>query len=91
MAEAKATDLDDLILISIGTGLGGGIIIDGKLLNKNGFAGEIGHIKVHFGANSRMCGCGKLGCSEAYVLAKQSLRIIMILIILMLIQRNYLI
>ena len=52
MAEAKATGLDDLILISIGTGLGGGIIIDGKLLNKNGFAGEIGHIKVHFGVNS---------------------------------------
>ena len=50
--------------------LGGGIIIDGKLLNKNGFAGEIGHIKVHFGANSRMCGCGKLGCSEAYVSCK---------------------
>lgn len=70
MAEAKATGLDDLILISIGTGLGGGIIIDGKLLNKNGFAGEIGHIKVHFGANSRMCGCGKLGCSEAYVSCK---------------------
>lgn len=70
MAEARATRLYDLILISIGTGLGGGIIIDGKLLNKNGFAGEIGHIKVHFGANSRMCGCGKLGCSEAYVSCK---------------------
>lgn len=70
MAEAKATKLNDLILISIGTGMGGGIIIDGKLLNKNGFAGEIGHIKVHFGANSRMCGCGKLGCSEAYVSCK---------------------
>ena len=70
MAEARATKLYDLILISIGTGLGGGIIIDGKLLNKNGFAGEIGHIKVHFGANSRMCGCGKLGCSEAYVSCK---------------------
>lgn len=70
MAESRATKLYDLILISIGTGLGGGIIIDGKLLNKNGFAGEIGHIKVHFGANSRMCGCGKLGCSEAYVSCK---------------------
>lgn len=70
MAESRATKLYDLILISIGTGLGGGIIIDGKLLNKNGFAGEIWHIKVHFGANSRMCGCGKLGCSEAYVSCK---------------------
>lgn len=70
MAESSATNIKDLVLISIGTGLGGGIIIDGKLLNKNGFAGELGHIKVHFGKNSRVCGCGKLGCSEAYVSCK---------------------
>lgn len=70
MTESRITGLNDLILLTIGTGLGGGIIIDGKLLNKNGYAGEVGHIKVHFGKNSRRCGCGKLGCVEAYVSAR---------------------
>ena len=70
LAESKASNLSDMILISIGTGLGGGIIINNQIHNHNGFAGEIGHIKVHFGKNSRQCGCGKYGCAEAYVSCK---------------------
>lgn len=70
LVEAKVSKLDDLLLITLGTGCGGGIILDGKLLNKNGYAGEIGHIKVSFGKYARKCGCGKIGCAEAYVSAK---------------------
>lgn len=70
LAEAHACNLQDLILITIGTGLGGGIILDGKLINKNGFAGEIGHVKVSFNKLSRICGCGKKGCAEAYISCK---------------------
>ena len=49
----------------IGTGLGGGIIIDGKLLpGKKGLAGELGHTVIKVGG--RRCGCGNRGCLEAY-------------------------
>ncbi len=53
------------ILVTLGTGVGGGIIIDGKILNGvDGTAGEIGHICVEpFGAP---CGCGSRGCVEQY-------------------------
>ncbi len=54
-----------LLGIFLGTGIGGGIIIDGKLLHGYSYnAGELGHIKVRaFGAR---CGCGDQGCLEAY-------------------------
>jgi len=49
----------------VGTGLGGGVIIDGKLLVGNcGLAGELGHTIVKYGG--RKCGCGNRGCIEAY-------------------------
>ena len=49
----------------IGTGLGGGIIINGKLHHGNsGLAGELGHVIVKY--NGRLCGCGHRGCAEAY-------------------------
>ena len=70
LAEARATNTKDLVMITLGTGLGAGIIIDGKLYNKNGFAGEVGHIKVEFGPYARHCGCGRYGCVEAYCSAK---------------------
>ncbi|MCL2521726.1 MAG: ROK family protein [Erysipelotrichales bacterium] len=51
-------------LITIGTGVGGGIIYQGKILTgSNGASGEIGHFKVVF-ENGRICGCGKSGCLE---------------------------
>ncbi len=49
----------------VGTGLGGGIVIDGKLhIGKNGVGGELGHTIVRY--NGRKCGCGNKGCIEAY-------------------------
>ena len=49
----------------VGTGLGGGIIIDGRLLTGNGgIAGELGHATIKY--NGAKCGCGKRGCVEAY-------------------------
>ncbi len=54
-----------LIAVTLGTGIGGGIIIDGKIVEGcGGAAGEIGHIITH--AGGKKCSCGKLGCFEAY-------------------------
>ena len=61
-------NLDHFIVITLGTGLGSGIIVDGKLLlGADGFAGELGHVCAV--PNGRVCGCGKRGCLEAYVSA----------------------
>ena len=55
---------DDLIYITISTGIGGGIILDGRLfVGSKGLAGEIGHIVVQPGG--ALCGCGNRGCLEA--------------------------
>ena len=60
--------LSDFVQLTLGTGLGGGLICDGKLvLGARGFAGEIGHLIVHPGG--RLCGCGRHGCLERYVSA----------------------
>lgn len=54
-----------LVAVTLGTGVGGGIIVDGKVWEGiNGFAAEIGHMIIE--ANGRQCGCGKRGCLEAY-------------------------
>lgn len=56
----------NFVLLSIGTGLGGGIVINGKLVRGTyGYAGEIGHLIIV--AEGRHCNCGKKGCLEAYV------------------------
>jgi len=55
----------DMVGIFVGTGIGGGIILNGKLhYGSRGAAGEIGHMVVE--PNGRLCGCGKRGCVEAY-------------------------
>ena len=55
----------NLICITLGTGVGGGIILDGKLYRgATGTAGEIGHI--HYDADGPQCKCGSRGCIEAY-------------------------
>lgn len=55
----------DFICLTIGTGIGGAIVIDGKVYSGiNGVAGEFGHIQIE--KNGRQCGCGKKGCYEAY-------------------------
>ena len=59
-------DVDNFIYLSSGVGLGGGIIIDGKLFKGGrGFAGEIGHIQRD--PQGELCGCGRRGCWETQV------------------------
>lgn len=54
--------------ITLGTGIGGGIVVNGKLVSGvSGGAGEVGHIKVEF--DGKLCGCGQKGCWEAYASA----------------------
>lgn len=56
---------DDLLLVTVGTGVGGGIVIDGELFRgAHGVGAEIGHIRVVRGG--AVCGCGLRGCLEAY-------------------------
>lgn len=57
--------LNDFVLITLGTGVGSGIIAQGNLIyGHDGFAGEYGHIRVI--PNGRLCGCGRKGCLETY-------------------------
>lgn len=61
-------NVSDLVLISLGTGIGGGIISGGKILRgSHGMAGEIGHITVV--PNGNPCGCGNRGCVEKHASA----------------------
>ncbi len=58
-------DVDDLVLVTVGTGVGGGIVQDGALYRGAfGVAGEVGHFRVVPGG--RLCGCGNRGCWEQY-------------------------
>jgi len=58
----------NFIVITLGTGVGGGIILDGKLFQgAGGSAGELGHIKVDYSKTAAKCGCGHKGCLEAYI------------------------
>ena len=60
-----AKGLKDYIVITLGTGLGSGIVSNGELIyGFDGFAGELGHTIVE--PNGRMCGCGRHGCLETY-------------------------
>ena len=59
----------DLVMVTLGTGVGGGVIINGHILTgANGGAGEIGHICVNY-EETDCCGCGKTGCLEQYASA----------------------
>ena len=59
----------NMVFVTLGTGIGGGIIVNGKLLEgANGSSGEIGHIKI-FPFNGRPCTCGLYGCIEQYASA----------------------
>ena len=65
MTYGVAKGMKHFIMITLGTGVGSGIVVDGKLVyGKDGFAGELGHVIVH--ENGRSCGCGRKGCLEAY-------------------------
>lgn len=65
----------DVVMVTLGTGVGGGIIVKGKILNGfNGSGGEIGHIHVN-DAEEDTCGCGNKGCLEQYSSATGIVRI----------------
>ena len=66
MTYGVARSLKDFIMITLGTGVGSGIVINGQVVyGHDGFAGELGHITMKRN-NGRLCGCGRTGCLEAY-------------------------
>lgn len=68
MKYGKARDLKNFIQITLGTGLGSSMVVDGKIVNgHHGLAGELGHTRIS--RDNRKCSCGKRGCLETYVSA----------------------
>jgi glucokinase len=68
MIYGKAKGMKEFIVITLGTGLGSGIVVDGKVVyGHDGFAGEVGH--TIYDPNGRLCGCGRKGCLETYASA----------------------
>ncbi len=68
MIYGGAKGMDNFIVITLGTGLGSGIVVNGNVVyGHDGFAGELGHLNVKH--RGRECGCGKRGCLETYVSA----------------------
>jgi glucokinase len=75
MAYGVAKGLKHFIMITLGTGVGSGIVIDGKMVyGKDGFAGELGHLIIDRSADARLCGCGRRGCLETYCSATGMIR-----------------
>ena len=70
MVYGGAKGMTNFVVITLGTGLGSGFVVDGKLVyGQDGFAGEIGHTAIRPGESNRDCGCGRKGCLETYVSA----------------------
>lgn len=70
MTYGAAKGMKNFIMITLGTGVGSGIVIDGNVVyGHDGFAGELGHTTAVRGENARPCNCGKKGCLEAYASA----------------------
>ncbi|WP_071147290.1 ROK family protein [Bacteroides ihuae] len=67
MTYGAARGMKDFIMITLGTGVGSGIVINGQVVyGHDGFAGELGHVIMRRGDTGRLCGCGRKGCLEAY-------------------------
>lgn len=70
-----AEGFDDVVMVTLGTGVGGGVINKGKIVvGSNGAAGEIGHIHIN-DAETVECGCGNKGCLEQYASATGVVRL----------------
>lgn len=70
-----AKDASNFVLVAIGTGVGGGVVVDGKVVSGAfGAGGEIGHITVNRN-EERSCGCGRHGCLEQYASASGIVRV----------------
>ena len=66
MTYGAARGMKDFIMITLGTGVGCGIVVNGQMVyGHDGFAGELGHV-IMKRKNGRTCGCGRTGCLEAY-------------------------
>ena len=62
--------MKNFIMITLGTGVGSGIVCDGKVVyGSDGFAGELGHLIIDHSGHGRTCGCGRKGCLETYTSA----------------------
>ena len=69
MTYGAARGMKDFIVITLGTGVGSGIVVNGQLVyGHDGFAGELGHTTIRR-VNGRQCGCGRKGCLETYTSA----------------------
>lgn len=67
MVYGVARGMKNFIVITLGTGVGSGIVVNGQLVyGCDGFAGELGHITMVRGEEGRVCGCGRKGCLETY-------------------------
>lgn len=67
MTYGAARGMKNFIEITLGTGVGSGIVINGQVVyGSDGFAGELGHVTMVRGEKGRLCGCGRTGCLEAY-------------------------
>lgn len=65
MTYGAARGMKDFIVITLGTGVGSGIVVNGQLVyGHDGFAGELGHVIIR--REGRICGCGRKGCLETY-------------------------
>ncbi|HPC97596.1 MAG TPA: ROK family protein [Bacteroidales bacterium] len=70
MIYGAAKGMKNFVVLTLGTGLGSGFVVDGRLVYGNdGFAGELGHTTIKPGFSERECGCGKKGCAETYISA----------------------
>ena len=75
MWQGAGKGCDNVVMVTLGTGVGGGIIVDGKVVaGAHGAGGEIGHIKVSDNETEK-CGCGKCGCLEQYASATGIVRV----------------
>ncbi len=67
MTYGVARGMKDFIMITLGTGVGSGIVINGQVVyGSDGFAGELGHVTMDRTPDARLCGCGKRGCLETF-------------------------
>ena len=67
MAYGAARGMKNFIVITLGTGVGSGIVVNGQIVyGSDGFAGELGHVIMDRTKKGRSCGCGRTGCLEAY-------------------------
>ena len=73
-AYGAGKDAESMLMVTLGTGVGGGVVLDGKILmGMSGVAGEIGHMTID-PYETETCGCGKKGCLEQYASATGMVR-----------------